>query len=178
MAPAITPAAIVLPRLSAVVAQLITSLDQKSFFDLRSPYVPASRRATLSSALAEISRYEIRSSRYRSAKVFLTQFGTVLSCTYRQGLDAPFMVELFALAGFARDARAMSFARSSALQQTNSPRRPALNEAFETCTRIVALRRLCLGPHGGITFALRRTSPIRRPRPAQRQACPGRPNSI
>jgi len=46
-----------------------------------------------------ISAYEIRSSAYRLAKVFLSRFGTVSDSIYRQGLTAPFMVELFT-AGF------------------------------------------------------------------------------
>ncbi len=61
------------------------------------------------------------------------------------------MVELFMFAGFARDTRSLSFARLSASRRTDSPRWPALNEAFETCTRIA--RRLCPEPHGGITSA-------------------------
>lgn len=55
-----------------------------------------------------ISAYENRSSAYRSTKVFLSRFGTVLSCTYRQGLFAPFMVELFAVRTFHANRRALS----------------------------------------------------------------------
>ena len=50
-----------------------------------------------------------------------------------------------------------------------------LNEAFDNCTRLA--RRLCPEPHRGITSAVRRTSPIRLPQPAQRRVCPGRPLS-
>jgi hypothetical protein len=39
---------------------------------------------------------------YPSGKVFLTRFGTVSDCIYRQGLDAPFMVELFTVGCFGR----------------------------------------------------------------------------
>lgn len=48
LAPAINPVAAVLPRLAVIVIQSVTSLNQKSFFDLQSPYVPASRRVILS----------------------------------------------------------------------------------------------------------------------------------
>lgn len=54
-------------------------------------------------------------------------------------------------AGFARDTRTLSFARLSTSRRTDSPRWPALNEAFENCTRFA--RRLCPEPHGGITSA-------------------------
>ena len=39
-------------------------------------------------------------------------------------------------AGFARDTRMSSSIRLSASRRADSPRWPALNEAFETCTRI------------------------------------------
>ena len=39
---------------------------------------------------------------YPPTKVFLTRFGTVSDCVHRQGLDAPFMVELFAAGCFGR----------------------------------------------------------------------------
>ena len=39
---------------------------------------------------------------YPPGKVFLTLFGTVSACTYRQGPYAPFMVELFAASPFGR----------------------------------------------------------------------------
>lgn len=48
-------------------------------------------------AVDDFSRQKPEAPAYPSVKVFLTQFGIVSDWIYRQALDAPFMVELFAV---------------------------------------------------------------------------------
>jgi hypothetical protein len=96
-APDITPAAPVLPRLVALFAKAVTSLDQF-------PYVQGSRPGIVSAQaiLSDFWGQNLEAPPYPSGKVFLTRFGTVSAYAYRQGPYAPFMVELFAAGLFSR----------------------------------------------------------------------------
>lgn len=84
----------------------------------------------------DFTRQKAEAPRYPSANIFLTRYGTVSGQTYWQGLDAPFMVELFIVRTFHANRRTC-LVRLSASRRTNSPRQPTLNEPHESCTRMV-----------------------------------------
>jgi hypothetical protein len=160
-APGITPAASVLPRLVVLFARAVTSLDQ--FL-----YVQGSRPGIVSARITPSDFWEqnLEALPYPPGKVFLTLFGTVSACTYRQGPYAPFMVELFAVGPFGRTPSLVigPAARVAACRLPTA----AQVERTEGILRSE--------PPGGISRHCRH-HPLQVPRPGQSPVCLGRPYS-
>lgn len=142
-APDITPAAAPLPRLEAIYIESVTSLDH-------SPCVQGSRPAALSIRRRRmISAYENRSSAYRLAKVFLTRFGTVSDSIHRQELDAPFVVELFAVGRFG-PTPSVVVRPVECVAASELPTSASVERGYRELHPIRSKERVCPGPHGGI----------------------------
>lgn len=97
---------------------------------------------------AAISAYENRSSAYRLAKVFLSRFGTASTCIHRQGLYAPFMVELFTAGFFGPSPERVTVPVLCVTAQklpTSANVERGLRVFHPNCSE-----ELCPGPRGGI----------------------------